>query len=77
MAQQQAEPADEATEVVASGGEDGVGGVVAAEPEIIAAHAVLGLEMADDGFDGGLRRSSRLMLGVTPRFWPEMKTLNL
>ena len=24
-----------------------------AEPEIVAAHAVLGLEMADDGLDGG------------------------
>jgi hypothetical protein len=33
-------------EVVA--GEDGVG-VTAPEPEIVAAHAMLGLEMADDG----------------------------
>ncbi len=30
------------------------------------------------GSPADLRRSSRLMiLGVTPRFWPEVKTLNL
>ena len=40
-------------EVVAGGGEDGVDGVARAEPEIVAAHAVLGFEMADDGLDGG------------------------
>ena len=51
--QQKPEPADEAAEVVAGGGEDGVGCVAATEPEIIAAHAVLGFEMADDGLDGG------------------------
>ena len=51
--QQKAEPADEAAEVVAGGSEDGVGGVALAEPEIIAAHAVLSLEMADDGLDSG------------------------
>ena len=46
------EPADEAAEVVAKGG---VGGIAAAEPEIVvvAALAMLGLEMADDGLDGG------------------------
>ena len=53
MGQQKPEPADEAAEVVAGGGEDGVDGVAATEPEIVAAHAVLGLEMADDGLDGG------------------------
>lgn len=47
-----------------------------AEPEIIAVHAVLGLEMADDGLDGGPATQFRVCLGVTPRFWPEMKTLN-
>jgi hypothetical protein len=52
LAQQKAEPTDEA-EVVAGGGEDGVGGVPLAEPEIVAAHAVLGLEITDDGFDCG------------------------
>jgi hypothetical protein len=29
------------------------------------------------GSTADLRRSSRLILGVTPRFWLEMKTLNL
>jgi hypothetical protein len=41
------------------------------EPEIVAAHAVLGLEMADDGLDGGpaaqfaldLRRYPSLLAG--------------
>ena len=71
LAQQKPEPADEAAEVVAGGGEDGVGGVAAGEPEIVAAHAVLGLEMADDGLDGGpaaqfaldLRRHPSLLAG--------------
>jgi hypothetical protein len=52
LAQQDAERADEAAEVGAGGGEDGVGCVAATEPGIIAAHAVLGFEMADDGLDG-------------------------
>jgi len=53
LAQQETEPSDEAAEVVASGGEDGVAGVALPVPEIVAAHTVLGLEMADDGLDGG------------------------
>jgi hypothetical protein len=40
------------------------------EPEIIAAHAVLGLEMADDGSTADLRRNSRLICGVPPRVCP-------
>src|SRR5205085_3701652 len=44
---------DAASEVVSCGSEGGVGGVTATEPEIVAAHAVLGLEMANDGLDGG------------------------
>ena len=39
MAQQNPEPADEAAEVVADGGEDGVVGVAVPEPEIVAARA--------------------------------------
>jgi len=77
LAQQKAEPADQAAEVVAGGGENGVGSVAPTVREIVAAHAVLGFEMADHGSTADLRRSSRLILGVTPRFWPEMKTLNL
>src|SRR3981081_1499310 len=53
LEQQEAEPADQAAEVVAGSGEDGVGGVAATEPEIVAAHAMLGFEMADDGLDSG------------------------
>ena len=53
MPQENPEPADEAAEVVADGGKDGVIGVAAPEPEIVAAHAMLGFEMADDRLDGG------------------------
>src|SRR3546814_17033428 len=47
------QPADEEAEVVAGGGEDGVGVVAVAALEIVALHAVLGLDVADDGLDGG------------------------
>jgi hypothetical protein len=40
-------------EVVADGGEHGVDGVAGAVSEMIAAHAVLGLEMSDHRLDGG------------------------
>ena len=53
MAQQKPEPSDQAAEVVADGGEDGVVGIAASEPEIVSAHAVFGFEMANDGLDGG------------------------
>ena len=52
MAQQKPEPADQAAEVVAGGGKDGIVGIALAEPEIVATHAVLGFEMADNGLDG-------------------------
>ena len=51
--QQELEPADEASEAVSDGGQDGVGGVAVAVPEIVAGHSMLGLEMADDRLDGG------------------------
>src|ERR1700682_6742014 len=53
LAQQKAEPADQAAEVVADSGEDGVGSLPPPVPEIVAVHSVLGLEVADDGLDGG------------------------
>jgi len=53
LAQQKPEPSDQAAEVVADGGEDGVGGVAPTIPEIVTAHAMLDFEMADHGFDGG------------------------
>ena len=53
MAQQKPEPSDQAAEVVADGGEDGVGSVTSTIPEIVATHAVLGFEMADHRLNGG------------------------
>ena len=50
--QQEPQPPDQEAKVVADGGEHGVAGV-AAVSEMIAARAVLGLEMADDRLDGG------------------------
>ena len=51
--QQEPEPPEQEAEVVTCGGEDGIDSVALAVPEIIAAHAVLGLEMPDDRFDPG------------------------
>ncbi len=47
----EAEPANEPAEVVAGGGEHGVDGVAAHVGEVVAAHAVVVLEMADDRLD--------------------------
>jgi len=52
-AQKLAQPAQEQTEVVAGGGEHGVDAVAVAALEVIATHAVLGFEMADDRLDRG------------------------
>ena len=70
MAPQKAEPPDEAAEVVAGGGEDGIVGIAVSEPEIIAAHAVLGFEMADDGLDGGPAAQFALDLRCHPSLLP-------
>jgi hypothetical protein len=75
LVQQEPEPADHAAKVVVGRGEDGVGGVAATEPEVVAIHAVLGFEMADNGFDGGPAAQFALDVGRHPRFWPKMKTL--
>src|SRR5438270_10899403 len=47
------QPAQEEAEVVASRGEHGIDPIALAPLQIIAAHTVLGLGMADDWFDGG------------------------
>src|SRR2546423_15335115 len=52
-AKKPSEPAQEEAKVVAGGGEHSIDAVAVASLEIIAAHAVLGLGMADDRFDGG------------------------
>src|SRR5437763_3078104 len=50
-AQKPSQPAQEEAEVVAGGGEHGIDAVAVASLEIIAAHSVLGLDMADDRLD--------------------------
>src|SRR5256714_5154750 len=52
-AQKPSEPAQEEAKVVAGGGEHSIDAVAVAPLQIIAPHAVLGLGMADDRFDGG------------------------
>ena len=47
---QELQPANEAAEV-ADGGEDCIAGIALAVPEVIATHAMLGLEVADHGLD--------------------------
>src|SRR5215472_1646905 len=46
------QPAEQQAEVVAGGGKDGVDAVALGSLEQVAAHAVLGLEMADNRLDG-------------------------
>jgi hypothetical protein len=46
------QPCAQAAKVLAGGGEHGVDGVAAGVGKVIAAHAVVFLEVADDGFDG-------------------------
>src|SRR5262249_58208625 len=63
------QPCEEAAKVVAGGGEHGVDGVAAGMGEVIAAHAVVFLEVAADGLNGGtpfefgldLRRDAALL----------------
>jgi hypothetical protein len=52
-AQEGLEPFEEEAEVVAAGGEHGVGAVALAALEVIALHAVLGLDMFDHRPDHG------------------------
>src|SRR6202020_3040994 len=51
--QQESQPFEQAREVVASGGEDGVGGVALGSGEVVSAHAMLGFGVSDDRFDRG------------------------
>ena len=47
------EPGEDAAEVVADGGEDDVGGIAGAAFEVAAAEVAFGLQVSDDGLDGG------------------------
>lgn len=49
MPQKLPEPVEQEGEVVAGGGQDGVEGVAVLAGEVVAAHAMLGLDVADDG----------------------------
>ena len=51
--QQESQPFEQASEVVAGGGEDGVSGVAVGSDEIVPAHAVLGFGVSDDRLDRG------------------------
>jgi hypothetical protein len=51
--QKRGKPAEQQGEVVAGCGKDGVDAVAVAAFDIIAVHAVLGLDMADDWLHGG------------------------
>jgi hypothetical protein len=57
-AQELLEPAQDQAEVV--GGEDGVDAVAVATLEMVAAHPMVALEMADHGLDGGAARGGQL-----------------
>jgi hypothetical protein len=51
--QQELQPFKQEMEVITGGGQHGVNGIADTVCKIIAAHAVLGLEMTDHWFDGG------------------------
>jgi len=57
---------------IAGGGEYGAGGVAAEVGEVNAAQALMFLEIADDGLNGGTPLNSRLLCGVRLPFWPLM-----
>jgi hypothetical protein len=46
--QQKSQPFEWATEVVAGGGEDGVGGVAVGPGEVVSAHPMLGIGVTDE-----------------------------
>ena len=51
--QKKPQPGEEETEVVAGGGEDGVDRIALGSSQVIALHAVLILDVADERFDRG------------------------
>lgn len=55
--------------------EHGVGGVAVPAGEVVAAHAVLVLEVSNGGSTAERLRKARLMAAQSPRFWPATWTL--
>ena len=51
--QQELQPFEQEMEVITGGGQHGVSGIPGMLGKMIAAHAVLGLEMTDHWFDSG------------------------
>jgi len=51
------QPCEDAAEVVADGREDDVGGIAGAAFEVAAAEVTFGLQVSDDGLDGGAARA--------------------
>ena len=68
------QPFEDKAVVVAGAGEDGVDLVAVAAFEEVAPQPAIALEMSDHGLDGGAPLSSFLIVGVMPRFWPDLKT---
>ena len=68
------QPNEDATQVVADGGEDGIGGISGGSFQIAAAEMASRFHMPITGAMAEQWRSSHLMAPNTPRFWPEMKT---
>jgi hypothetical protein len=52
-AQIKLQPHNHEAEVITSRGQDSVAGITRGSNEVVATHPMLGLEMSDDGFDGG------------------------
>jgi hypothetical protein len=67
------EPGEDEAEVVADGGEDGIGGIAGAALEMAAAEVTVGFQWPITASMADRRLSSSLMTPKTPRFWPEIK----
>ena len=72
--QKRGEPPQEEVEVETGGGEDGVDAVAVLALEVVAVHAMVGLEVADHRLDGGAAFISRLIAAVVRRTWPLIQT---
>lgn len=71
------EPVEQEREVLTGGGQNGIDGVALLPGEVVEVHMVFGLDMADDGISRGAATHLALGAGVTRRFRPAVKILNL